>query len=195
MSFLLQKRLQLLKESLLPFELTHSGWFALPIYPSWHLQTWDVREWPWRFNFPSKQNECAIFPFMCIPHGSLLSYMLWCGHFLQSVGKKKQGQTCHTIAPRIQPRSQILSYSVPGDGEEEDLETKLPLVLFFIIVMPSPQKSEAWNRKSRESVVAPTIGWFSNITGTLVDDGARKSNNWLDRWLNGKLGTGSRVYM
>ena len=98
MSFLLQKRLQLLKESLLPFELTHSGWFALPIYPSWHLQTWDVREWPWRFNFPSKQNECAIFPFMCIPHGSLLSYMLWCGHFLQSVGKEKQGQTCHTIA-------------------------------------------------------------------------------------------------
>ena len=98
MSFLLQKRLQLLKESLLPFELTHSGWFALPIYPSWHLQTWDVREWPWRFNFPSKQNECAIFPFMCIPHGSLLSYMLWCGHFLQSVGKENKGQTCHTIA-------------------------------------------------------------------------------------------------
>ena len=87
-----------LKQNLLPFELTHSGWFALPIYPSWHLQTWDVREWPWRFNFPSKQNECAIFPFMCIPHGSLLSYMLWCGHFLQSVGKEKQGQTCQTIA-------------------------------------------------------------------------------------------------
>ena len=26
-----------------------------------------------------------------------------------------------------------------------------------------------------------------------VDDGARKSNNWLDRWLRGKLGTGRRV--
>ena len=37
------------------------------------------------------------------------------------------------------------------------------------------------------------IGWFSNRTGTSVDDGARKSNNWLDQWLSGKLGTGSRV--
>ena len=27
-----------------------------------------------------------------------------------------------------------------------------------------------------------------------VDDGARKSNHWLDQWLNDKLGTGSRVY-
>jgi len=27
----------------------------------------------------------------------------------------------------------------------------------------------------------------------LVDDGARKSNNWLDYCLSGKLGTGSRV--
>ena len=84
--------------------------------------------------------------------------------------------------PKIQPRSQILSYSVPGDGEGEDLETRLPLVLFFLIVMPSPQKSEPWNRKSRESVVAPTIGWFSNITGTLADDGARKSNGWTANW-------------
>ena len=25
------------------------------------------------------------------------------------------------------------------------------------------------------------------------DNGARKSNNWLDQWQNGKLGTGSRV--
>ena len=136
-------------------------------------------------------------------HFSFYVYPTWLSFVIHVVvwapppvcGKEKQGQTCHTIAPRIQPRSQILSYSVPGDGEEEDLETRLPLVLFFLIVMPSPQKSEAWNRKSRESVAAPTIGWFSNITGTLVDDGARKSNNWLDRWLNGKLGTGSRVYM
>ena len=37
------------------------------------------------------------------------------------------------------------------------------------------------------------IRWFSNRTGTSVDDGARKSNNWLDRWLSGKLGTGGRV--
>ena len=30
--------------------------------------------------------------------------------------------------------------------------------------------------------------------GTSVDDGARRSNNWLDQWQSGKLGTGSRVY-
>ena len=29
--------------------------------------------------------------------------------------------------------------------------------------------------------------------GTSVDNGARKSNNWLDQWQSGKLGTGSRV--
>ena len=30
------------------------------------------------------------------------------------------------------------------------------------------------------------IGWFSNRTGTSVDDGARKSNNWLDQWQSGR---------
>ena len=35
------------------------------------------------------------------------------------------------------------------------------------------------------------LGWFSNRTGTSVDNGARKSNNWLDQWQSGKLGTGS----
>ena len=34
---------------------------------------------------------------------------------------------------------------------------------------------------------------FCNRTGTSVDDGARKSNNWLDQWQSGKLSTGSRV--
>ena len=29
--------------------------------------------------------------------------------------------------------------------------------------------------------------------GTSVDDGARKSNNWIDQWSSDKLGTGSRV--
>ena len=29
--------------------------------------------------------------------------------------------------------------------------------------------------------------------GTSVDDGARKSNNWLDQWESSKLSTGSRV--
>ena len=38
------------------------------------------------------------------------------------------------------------------------------------------------------------LGWFSNRTGTSVDDGERKLNNWLDQWQSDKLGTGSRVY-
>ena len=33
------------------------------------------------------------------------------------------------------------------------------------------------------------MGWFSNRTGTSVDDGAHKSNNWLDQWQSGKLRT------
>ena len=37
------------------------------------------------------------------------------------------------------------------------------------------------------------IGWFSNRTRTSVDDGAHKSNNWLDQWQNGKLNTWSHV--
>ena len=37
------------------------------------------------------------------------------------------------------------------------------------------------------------VGWFSYRTGTSVDDGVRKSTNWLDQWLSGKVGTGSRV--
>ena len=44
------------------------------------------------------------------------------------------------------------------------------------------------------AVPSSSIGWFSNQTGTSVDDGARKSNNWLDQWLSGKLCTGSRDY-
>ena len=42
-------------------------------------------------------------------------------------------------------------------------------------------------------VAALTLGWFSNRTGTSVDDGVHKSNNWLDQWQSGKLDTGSRV--
>ena len=37
------------------------------------------------------------------------------------------------------------------------------------------------------------LGWFSNRTGTSVDDGVRKLNNWLHQWESRKLGTGSRV--
>ena len=36
-----------------------------------------------------------------------------------------------------------------------------------------------------------TLGWFRKRTGTSVDHGARKSNNWLDQWQGGKIGTGS----
>ena len=46
---------------------------------------------------------------------------------------------------------------------------------------------------SEVKVVNKKIGWFSNRTGTSVDDGAGKSNNWLDQWQSGKLSTGSRV--
>ena len=45
----------------------------------------------------------------------------------------------------------------------------------------------------RQRVYVEILGWFSNSTGTSVDDGARKSNNWLDQWQSGKLGTRSRV--
>ena len=34
---------------------------------------------------------------------------------------------------------------------------------------------------------------FSNRTATSVDDGARKSNNWIDQWQRDKLDTGSQV--
>ena len=32
-----------------------------------------------------------------------------------------------------------------------------------------------------------------NRMGMSVDDSMQKSNNWLDQWQRGKLGTGSRV--
>ena len=33
---------------------------------------------------------------------------------------------------------------------------------------------------------------FTALTHT-VDDGARKSNNWIDQWQSGKFSTGGRV--
>ena len=38
-----------------------------------------------------------------------------------------------------------------------------------------------------------SIRWFRKGTGKSVDDGARKSKNWLDQSQSGKLGTGSSV--
>ena len=43
------------------------------------------------------------------------------------------------------------------------------------------------------TVTADILGWFSNRAGTSVDDGACKSNNWLDQLQSGKLGTESSI--
>ena len=57
----------------------------------------------------------------------------------------------------------------------------------------------AWKQQAQVRTGAPrsfshtVFGWFSNRTGTSVDDGARKSKNWLDQWQSDKVGTGSRV--
>ena len=32
------------------------------------------------------------------------------------------------------------------------------------------------------------------MQGTSVDDGVHKSNNWLDQWQSGKLGSGSSIH-
>ena len=40
-----------------------------------------------------------------------------------------------------------------------------------------------------EANVKQWQSWFSNRMGTSVDDGACKSNNWLDQWQSGKLAT------
>ena len=46
----------------------------------------------------------------------------------------------------------------------------------------------------REDVVQTSPWKFTNRTGTSVDEGARKSNNWLEQWQSCKLGTESRVW-
>ena len=85
-------------------------------------------------------------------------------------------------------------------------------VLFAVVTLPdrvtrksSSQSplSHAWFAKRRaicttraRQIVSSQIfriGWFSNRTGTWVDDCARKLKNWLDQWQSGKLGTWSRV--
>ena len=44
------------------------------------------------------------------------------------------------------------------------------------------------------SCIVQTSPWkFTNRTGTLVDEGARKSKNWREQWQRCKLDTGSRV--
>ena len=53
--------------------------------------------------------------------------------------------------------------------------------------------SESSGDYTTTTTTAMIIGSFSNRTGTSVDNGARKSNSWLDQWKSGKSGTGSRV--
>ena len=58
------------------------------------------------------------------------------------------------------------------------------------------QKSEPMETDKDEAGkvgVLPIMAWFSKRKEISVEDSARKSNNWLDQWQSGKLGTGSRV--
>ena len=52
-----------------------------------------------------------------------------------------------------------------------------------------------WGPRTRilPSLFHRLLGWFSNRTGMSVDDSMRKSNNWLDKWHSGKLGTGRYI--
>ena len=53
--------------------------------------------------------------------------------------------------------------------------------------------AESWGEYVTVACQISILSWFSNKTETSVDDGARKSNNWLDQWQSGKLSTGSLV--
>ena len=57
-----------------------------------------------------------------------------------------------------------------------------------------PHRKRVLDGNEPTTLCAPVGCWFSNRTGTSVDVGARKSNNWLDEWQSGKLGTKSRVW-
>ena len=48
-------------------------------------------------------------------------------------------------------------------------------------------------RSGKRHVNGMLSGWFSNSTGTSVDYGVRKPNNWLDQRQSDNLGTGSRI--
>ena len=50
---------------------------------------------------------------------------------------------------------------------------------------PPPKKNNKTKQNDFQSV--------SHRTRTSVDEGGRKSNNWLDQWLSGKLGIVGRV--
>ena len=58
-----------------------------------------------------------------------------------------------------------------------------------IISIPKAEQLTSFWSRGPGKLGNGLLGWFSNRTGTSIDDGARKSNNWH----SGKLGTGSRV--
>ena len=68
-------------------------------------------------------------------------------------------------------------------------ETKRQLCLIFIVFY---WMHHMW-RGTLDYCDITILGWFSNRMRMSVDNGACKSNNWLDQWQSGKLGNGSRV--
>ena len=65
---------------------------------------------------------------------------------------------------------------------------------YILSCMPCMREISQWDGLLARLLAYTQLGWFSNRSGTPVDDGVRKLNNWLDQWQSGKLGTGSRVY-
>ena len=66
------------------------------------------------------------------------------------------------------------------------------------VLLVLKQQKGALNLPARSSLKTPSLrarslGWFSNRSGMSVDDGARKSNNWLDQWQCDEWGIGSRT--
>ena len=78
-------------------------------------------------------------------------------------------------------QNQMTEASDGGTGRDESL--------YLVTHMPTKTRGKI---KLLGTLCSSRLGWFSNRTGTSVNDGARKSDNWLDQWLSGKLGTGSR---
>ena len=62
-----------------------------------------------------------------------------------------------------------------------------------LVSLPAILRKKKKKRKQTLALALSLLGWLSNRTATSVDHCARKSNNWLDQWLSGTLGTGSWV--
>ena len=81
----------------------------------------------------------------------------------------------------------ICPCKICGDpnASQEWFNNSTAVVTYKLSNLMYPTQLHGWPREK--------LGWFSNRTGTSFDDGARKSNNWLDQWQSEKLGAGSRV--